>query len=265
MKFSIVIPSYNQAAYLRACLESVVAQEGPALEVLVYDGGSKDGSRSIVEEFASRLGYWQSQPDGGQAAALRAGFARATGDVLGWVNSDDLLLPGALAAAGEYFERHPDSPMVYGDAVWIDAAGKVIRPKREIPFDWNIFAFGYCYIPQPSCFFRRAAFEAAGGLDPTLVCCMDYDLFHRLARRGPVGHIEAFMSALRDHPATKTNTLGQHWDREHALLARRYLACGPIAYRARHLWHRMRRVAARLARGCYRPLTEQERRQCRLP
>lgn len=266
MKLSMVIPSFNQADFLPACLESVLARavRETALEVLVYDGGSTDGSREIIERHAPRLAYWQSQPDGGQAAALKAGFERATGDILGWVNSDDILLPGALARAAEYFAAHPDSPLVYGDAVWIDAEDRVIRPKREIDFDWGIFAYGYCYIPQPSAFFRREAYLKAGGLDAGLKCCMDYDLWHRLSRLGPVGHIPAFMSGLRDHPGTKTNRLKEDFAREHGILRERHLKCGRFVYNVRHVLARARRVWLRARRGCYRPMTDGELAECRL-
>jgi hypothetical protein len=184
--------------------------------------------------------------------------------VLGWVNSDDILLPGALAQVAQYFATHPGSPVVYGDAIWIDANGEVIRFKREIDFDWRLFAFGYCYIPQPSTFFRRDAYAAAGGIDATLKCCMDYDLWHRLCRLGPVGHIPAFMSGLRDHSETKTNRLAAVFAREHELLRERYLHCGKFQHKMRHILARARRVILRAARGCYRPLSNEEAIACKL-
>jgi glycosyltransferase involved in cell wall biosynthesis len=264
VKFSIVVPSLNQADFLPACLESVLSQQGAEFEVLVYDGGSADGSREAIERCADRLAHWQSEPDGGQAAALRAGFERAAGEAFGWVNSDDVLLPGALAAAARAFRENPESPLVYGDAVWIDAAGRVLRTKREIDFDWSIFAYGYCYIPQPSAFFRREAYEAAGGIDAELRCCMDNDLWHRLAGRGPVVHVPRFMSGLRQHPATKTNQLMETFAREHEILRKRYLRCSRPGYNARHVLQRARRVLLRALRGCYRPMSEGELAECGL-
>ena len=264
MKLSIVVPSFNQTPFLPACLESVLGQTGPDLEILVYDGGSTDGSRAIIERYAPRLAYWQSQPDGGQSAALKAGFERATGDIFGWVNSDDILLPGALERAAEYFAAHPESPLGYGNAVWIDSDGRAIRPKREIDFDWGIFAYGYCYIPQPSAFFRREAYLAAGGLDPEFKCSMDYDLWHRLSRLGPVGHIPAFMSGMRDHPNTETNRLKAVFAREHDILRQRYLKCGRLAYNVRHVLARARRVWLRARKGLYRPMSAEELQRCSL-
>lgn len=264
MRFTIVVPSFNQADYLPACLDSLLDQNDVDLEILVYDGGSTDGSREIIERHADRLAYWQSQPDDGQAAAIRAGFDRATGEVLGWLNSDDILMPGALAHARDALQGNPDAGLVYGDAVWIDSQGESIRPKREISFDWNIFAYGYCYIPQPSAFFRREAYLAAGGVDPSFRCCMDYDLWHRLAKGGKVIHIPLFLSGLRDHPGTKTNQLKEVFSREHEILRRRYLNCGWLKYNVSHLVQRTRRCLLKWKQGCYRPLTAEEVAECGL-
>lgn len=262
MKFSIAIPSYNQAPFLEECLESVLSQE-VSLEVLVYDGGSTDGSADSIARHADRIAYWQSQPDGGQAAALKAAFERATGDVFGWVNSDDLLLPGALARAAAALAAAPEAPFVYGDAIWIDARGHAIAAKREIDFDWEIFAYGYCYVPQPAAFFRAASYRACGGIDPGLVCSMDYDLWHRLARLGPPAHVRSFLAALRDHPATKTRTLTPRFRQEDATIRARYLPPRRTPRPLLHLWHRMRRVARKLREGSYAALTPEERALCR--
>ena len=266
MKISIVVPSYNHSAYLEACLDSLVSQKSEhfELEILVYDGGSSDGSQEIIERYAQDLAFWQSQPDGGQSAALRAGFERASGDVLGWLNSDDILLPGALDEVARYFAERPDCPLVYGDGVWIDGDGNVIRPKREIAFDWPIYAFGYCYIPQPAAFFRSEVYREAGGLDADLKTCMDNDLWHRLCRQGPVEHIPLFLAAMRDHPDTKTNTLKADFAREHDLLRRRYIKCSRLTYNMRYVFVRARRVWLRYRKGCYRPMSTKELAECGL-
>ncbi|MBN1258072.1 MAG: glycosyltransferase [Planctomycetes bacterium] len=264
MKFSVVVPSFNQASFLPACLDSILSQEGKDLEVeiLVYDGGSTDGSKEILEHYAPRLAYWQSCPDGGQAAVLRQGFKRACGEILGWVNSDDLLFPGALARAVEYFTGQPEVSLAYGDAIWIDARGEVLRPKREIDFDWKIFAYGYCYLPQPAAFFRKSAYEACGGVDPSFQCCMDYDLWHRLRETGGVGHISAFMAGIRQHPEAKTSRLQANFRQEEARLREQYLHCSAAVYRVRHYWQRLRRIFIRLRQNCYRALSPEEMAQC---
>lgn len=257
MKFSIAVPSYNQAAYLEACLDSVLAQR-VSLEVLVYDGGSTDGSAAILERYASRLSFWQSRSDGGQARALSTAFERATGDVFGWLNSDDVLLPAALEHAAAALAADPRAPFVYGDAIWIDAAGRAVRPKREIDFDHAIFSHVYCFVPQPSAFFRADAYRACGGIDPELVCSMDHDLWHRLYRLGPPAHLRRFLSGIRDHPATKTNTLRARFVEEDRLIRARYAPPGRLPASLLALWHRSRRVARKLLDGGYRPLSADE-------
>src|SRR6266849_8649816 len=114
-RLSIVTPSYNQGGYLGQTIESVLSQDYPDLEYIVLDGGSRDGSVEIIRKVEPRLAYWRSSPDGGQTAALREGFERATGEVLGWLNSDDWLEPGALRTVGESFAAHPEVDIVHGD------------------------------------------------------------------------------------------------------------------------------------------------------
>jgi glycosyltransferase involved in cell wall biosynthesis len=258
MRFSIVIPSYNQAPFLQDCLSSVIGQTGVDLEVLVFDGGSKDGSSEIIEQYADRLAYRQSKADGGQAAAIRDGFERATGDLLGWVNSDDVLLPDALSTAGGFFARNPETPLIYGDALWIDSTGKVIRTKREIDFNWRIFAYGYCYLPQPSVFFRRDAYLKAGGIDPDFECCMDYDLYHRMANLGPIAHVPAFLSCIRNHPGTKTNRMKKLSSKELETIKQRYLRCTRAGFWIRHIGYRALRVLLKYRAGCFRGLSSNE-------
>lgn len=272
MKFSIVVPSYNQARFLPACLESILRQratlpQGDSLEVLVYDGGSTDGSTEILRQAAERgqadpsvkIDYWQSEPDGGQAAAIRSGLARATGDLLGWVNSDDILLPGALAEVIATFRRQPDAAVIYGDALWIDAEGKLIGLRREMEFDWGVFAYGYCCLMQPSVFFRADAYHASGGVDASFHCCMDYDLWHRLLRQGPIRHAKGLWSAARKHGDTKTTLLPARFREEDKRIRHAYVTDSAMKYAFLHPWHRLRRVWLRWRQGCYRPLTENEK------
>jgi len=265
IRFSIIVPSYKQARFLPACLDSILSQKNGevyTVEVLIYDGGSDDGSADIIraaaEQHPDAIVYWQSQPDGGQAAAIREGFSRATGDVIGWLNSDDILLPGGLQQAAEAFQKNPDAVMIYGDAVWIDEHGKLLQARREIEFDWNIFAYGYCFIPQPSTFFRRDAYEQAGGVDPSFHCCMDYDLWHRLARCGTVKHGRGFWAAMREHGETKTQTLPARFREEDEKIRRAYVTTSTFKYRLLHPFCRLLRIAQRLRQGGYRPLSESE-------
>ena len=180
-RISVVTCSFQQASYLEQALRSVLEQAYPSLEYVVVDGGSSDGSAEIIRRHAPALAHWVSEPDGGQTQALIKGFSRCTGDVLGWLCSDDLLLPGALRTVGEFFAAHPGVAAAYGDALWIDAGGRLLRPKREIDFSRFVLLHDHNYIPQPSMFWRRSLYDAVGGLDARFDLAMDADLWERFS------------------------------------------------------------------------------------
>lgn len=206
-RVTIVTPSYNQAAFLEQTLRSVLLQGYSNLEYVVMDGGSTDGSRSIVERYKDRLTYWQSQADGGQAAAIAGGFARSTGEVLGWVNSDDYLLPGTLVRVGRFFATHPEIDfLVCGGAV-VDPHGQLIRKYYAFPQDFRSLLCGGQLFMQMSSFWRRSAYERVGGLDRKLRFCFDYDLFLRLARERTPAALDFLASAFRIHGDSKTSTI----------------------------------------------------------
>lgn len=183
MPFTIVTPSFNLARFLPEAIESVLSQDVPGLDYCVADGGSTDGSLDILHRYSSRL-RWTAAPDGGCANALRAAFATAPGDLLGWLAADDILLPGALAAAQDAFDRHPEAVAVFSGANWIDEHGHLIRPY-PVASDADGRLGLECLICQPACFFRASAYHAAGGIDSALASAFDYDLWIRLARLGP--------------------------------------------------------------------------------
>ena len=208
-RITVVTPSYNQAPFLADTLRSVLDQGYPKLEYIVLDGGSTDGSADIIRRHADRLTYWRSAPDGGQAAALADGFRRATGDVLCWVNSDDVLLPGTLAYVGEQFARHGDAwQWLIGGTVIIDEVNRAVEYRPAFPaVTFNVMLWGGCGFYQPSCFWRRSLYEAVGGLDPTFQFCMDYDLFVRFADRTRPRRTRRRLSAFRVHAGAKTTRL----------------------------------------------------------
>ncbi|HYD34412.1 MAG TPA: glycosyltransferase family 2 protein, partial [Methylophilaceae bacterium] len=134
LKISIVTCSYQQGRYLDATMRSVLEQENAEVEYIVMDGGSTDNSVEVIRRYEDQLRFWVSEKDKGQTDALIKGFNRATGDIMGWLCSDDLLLPGALELVSRYFEEHPEVDAVYGDSLWIDGDGNFIRPKKEMGF-----------------------------------------------------------------------------------------------------------------------------------
>ena len=182
-RITIVTPSYQQASFLDGTIQSVVDQAYPALEYFVYDGGSTDGSAEIIAARSDVIDYWQSRPDGGQSAAINAGWARATGEILGWLNSDDRLAAGALRRVGQLFAEHPEIDLIYGRMDLVDPDGRVLGTLGE-PYRRRTMLSSRNVVPQPAAFVRRSAFERVGPLDPSLRYVMDLDLWLRLADPG---------------------------------------------------------------------------------
>ena len=199
-RVSIVTPSYQQAQYLEQTICSVLEQGYPELEYWVMDGGSQDGSLAIIEKYASRLAGWVSERDSGQAEAINKGFARATGEIVAWVNSDDYYLPGAIQAAVAALEQHPEAAMVYGDVVSINGAGETINIQtfRPLSLD-NLMQFSI--IGQPSVFMRRSALQKAGFLDLSYHFMLDHHLWLRVAQHGALVYQPQRWSAARYHAA----------------------------------------------------------------
>lgn len=210
---SIITPSFNQAAYLEHTLRSVFSQDYPQIEHIVVDGGSTDGSLEIIQSYASKLAWWVSERDEGQAAAINKGLVRARGEVVAWLNSDDLYLPGAVAGAVKALQTYPQAGMVYGDAISINASG---CPIKALKFpDWGLEQLiGFRIICQPAVFMRRSALQAAGGLDPKYHYMLDHHLWIRLAQKASVKHVSAFWAAARHHPAAKNVAQAVKFGRE---------------------------------------------------
>lgn len=206
---SIVTPSYNQGAYLEKTLGSVLSQNYPRLEYVVQDGGSTDDTPAVLARFRDRLHHCESARDGGQADAINRGFARTSGEVMAYLNSDDLLLPGALNAVASYFAAHPDVDVVYGHRVVIDRHGDelgrwVLPPHDDETLKWQD------YIPQETMFWRRRIWEKAGGIDVSFRFALDWDLILRFQAAGAKFHrLGRFLGAFRVHDTSKTVTVVQ--------------------------------------------------------
>jgi glycosyltransferase involved in cell wall biosynthesis len=217
-RISVVTPSFNQGRYLETAIRSVLDQDYPNVEYLIMDGGSTDGSVDIIRRYADRLAYWVSAPDGGQSAAIASGFQRSTGDVLGWLNSDDVYLPGALSRVAQTFAQSPSVDFVYGTRRIIDEAGRMIRAHRPPTLLHKYyFIFGQ-WIPQECAFWRRTLYDRVGGLDPTLSFSLDFSLFIRMWAKGRFKRIDAELGALRSHAETKTNLSSDVMVREGAAI-----------------------------------------------
>ena len=210
MKITVVTPSFNQAHYLERTLASVHAQTGSfELEHLVIDGGSSDGSVALLEAWKDRLWY-VSERDRGQSHALNKGIARATGEIIGWLNSDDTLAPGALDAVARFFSDRPTAQWAYGRCKIIDERDVEIRKwitryKRALGRRYSYQRLLLeNYISQPATFFRKALYTHVGGVDEGLTFDMDYDLWLRFGRVADAAIIDADLAAFRFHNASKT-------------------------------------------------------------
>lgn len=199
---SIITPSYNQGKFIEETIQSVLTQDYPYIEYIVVDGGSTDNTLEILKKYRDRL-KWISEPDRGQSDALNKGFAMAQGDILAWLNSDDTYLPGAISKIVNYIREHPSANLVYGRTLLIDETGKVVGVAETGPADYEKLAV-LNLICQPSTFFRKEAWDEAGGVNPQLRYTMDHDLWIRMAKKTSLDYIEEFLSTYRLHGESKT-------------------------------------------------------------
>jgi glycosyltransferase involved in cell wall biosynthesis len=203
-RVSVVTPSYNQARFLEETIRSVLLQGYPNLEYIIIDGGSKDGSVEIIRKYEGWLGHWVSESDRGQTHAINKGWARATGEVLAYINADDYYLPGTIGIAAEEFRARPDCGMVYGTAMIVDEAGNELRSWGAQPFDLRTMLAVGSIVPQPSVFFSSAALENVGYLNDEWQLIMDYDLSIRIGIHYPTVCIPRTLTRFRNHPQSKT-------------------------------------------------------------
>lgn len=252
-KISVVTPSFNQARYIGATIESVLSQRYPNLEYIIIDGGSSDGSVEVIERYSEYLAHWVSEPDDGQTDALVKGFDRASGEIMCWLCSDDLHEPHTLREVAETFARNSRWQVVYGDSLWMDEHGRPIRPKKEIGFNRFIWTYDHNYLPQPSTFWRRGIYEKVGGLDVRMNLAMDADLWSRFAEHAELHHVPRLWSRMRYYPEQKNLRLRDKSDAEDLLIRNRYIPDEPLwSRRLKKFPAKGLRVALKLARGAYR-------------
>lgn len=203
MKISVIVPSLNHAQFLRANLNSIFSQGYRDLEVLVFDGGSNDETISILESYEDKIRF-VSKKDNGQADAINQGLRRAGGDILAYLNSDDVYFPHALARVADYFEQHRECSVLYGDAWHLHADGSIMEAYYTESWSYPRL-FETCYLCQPAVFWRREVLEWFGVLDPQLQYAMDYDYWLRIGREREFGYLQgAYLAGSRLHQNTKT-------------------------------------------------------------
>lgn len=232
-RITVVMPSFNQAAYLEESLCSVLDQHYPNLEFMVLDAGSTDGSRAIIERYDHVLSYWRSERDDGQSAAIDEGIKLSTGELAGWLNSDDVLLPGALRAVGEAYCQHPTGGLFAGNLVFMDFRGMITgflrMPAQAEWFAWR----GLFAISGPGSFFRTVDYRDTGGVRHDLHYVMDNELYMRMLLGGvQFVYIDRYLAAFRRHTDQKTTALRSKAHAEQQHFAAELWAQYGISYRS---------------------------------
>lgn len=242
-RISIVMPSFNQGIFLEEAIRSILDQGYPNLEFMILDGGSTDNSRALIEQYAPSLAHWRSEPDGGQSDAIAQGMARATGDLLGWVNSDDALLPGSLSAIARAWRENPTGGLFGGNYILFDKSGRITRCKRH-PANSGWFAqHGIFTFNPPGSFFKRQDYEAVGGLRTDLHYVMDNDLYLRMIARGTrYVYIDRYLSVFRQHEGQKPTVFRQKAQAEMEWWQRELLPPGLRRYALQRRWRWLFRV-----------------------
>ena len=220
---SVVTPSYNQARYLESTIRSVLAQRDEIHEYFVFDGGSTDGSQDIINRYSNAMDYWKSERDGGQGDAIHNGLSRATGDILFWINSDDLIAPNAIARVRQAFAMNPDWSVLTGYSVYLDESDRITKVNciaGESPV-W--LSRGILHVCQQTCYFRKSLYEQVGGIDTGLHCMLDTELWLRFFKQGATwGHIPAVLGGFRQHALMKGRTWGEEYAAEKIEVSRRF-------------------------------------------
>lgn len=243
-RVSIITPSYNQAVFLEETIRSVLDQGYPNLEYMIVDGGSTDGSVEIIQKYADRLAWWVSERDKGQGEAINKGFQRATGEIIGWINSDDYYLPGAINSAVRALEDQPECGMVFGDVLSIDGVGQPINIMTY--GDWGLEELmQFKIIGQPSVFMRREVLQRAGYLDLSYHYLLDHELWLRVAQQAPMRYIPQRWSAARFHAGAKNVSQTDKYGKD-AYRIVEWMASDPA------LSPRYQRLKRRIWAGAYR-------------
>lgn len=204
-RISIVTPCFNHARFVAQTMKSVLDQDYPELEYVVIDGGSTDGSREIIERYAPRLAHWVSEPDRGHGHAINKGFSHTTGEIMAWLNSDDMYLPWTLRTVAEIFETHPEVKWITGINSWWDDLGRLTHAEEVLKNQYDFLLGRYGWIQQESTFWRRSLWDAAGGgLDESYRMMVDGELWTRFFAHAPLYHVRCVLGGFRSWGANRS-------------------------------------------------------------
>jgi len=217
-KISIITPSYNQGRFIEATIRSIILQGYPNLEYFVIDGGSKDNTIDILKKYEKFITKWVSEPDKGQTHAINKGIKYATGEIIAYLNSDDLYLPESLKTAALYLTSHPDVTMVYGNILHIDKSGDIIERVENEEFDYDQLLSWILYIPQPATFIRGRVIKEIGLFDENLNLAMDHDYWVRIGLNHTIKHIHEYLACARMYPEIKSKSRYLDYIYEHTYI-----------------------------------------------
>jgi len=223
LKISIVTPSYNQAKFLERTILSVLNQNYPNLEYIIIDGGSKDGSVEIIKRYEKFLSYWISEPDKGQADAIKKGFDKSTGEIIAYINSDDTYLPRSFFKMAEASQKHFEADLIFGDIYFINEYDQIIGECKLTNLNITHLVYEGICLTQQATFWTKEIYNKVGGLNPKYKFCMDFDLFTRIADMGQLNYIPGHIANFRIHKDSKTSTNLDIWSVEHDEIVRQYL------------------------------------------
>lgn len=225
---SIITPSYNQGEFIKETIESVLNQDYPNIEYIVMDGGSTDQTVDILKSYGKRI-KWVSEKDEGQAHAVNKGIEVAQGSIIGWLNSDDTYLDGAISKMVDYFKKHPSTDMVYGEGYYIDKNSGITERYLTEKFSYERLA-EQCIICQPTAFFTKQFVEEVGMLDKNLHLCMDYELWMRMAQKGKISFINEYIATSRMYEENKTLSRRDEVYKEICATVKKYYGYVPISW-----------------------------------
>ena len=209
-RITIVTPSYNQGLFLQRTVESILSQNYPNLEYFIVDGGSTDNSVDIIREYEGKIDWWVSENDDGQSEAINKGFSKATGELLCWVNSDDVLLPYALERVARAYKEKFDVDIITGNIIYIDRSDLIVRCIKVPRMRWFFYRFGVGYFAAPAVFFKKELFEKVGKLDVNLHLSMDIDVWHKFRlEEVNIFHVKEYLGGFRVHAHSKTGDFRQ--------------------------------------------------------
>ncbi len=237
-KISIVTPSYNQGQFLEDTILSVLEQGYPNLEYIIIDGGSQDKSIEIIKQYAPYLSFWVSEPDRGQTHAINKGFKRTTGDIINWLNSDDMLVDGALETLSRAALKTPLADVFYGDYKAVNGEGTALYQRKSAPYHSKALFWGRQLSSQPAVFFRRNLISRLGWLNENQQFCMDTEFWIRAAKNGArFSQIKSPLGITRVHGDAKTTLMQQVLQDEHQLIVEQYQGFLQIPKNTRDLYY----------------------------